>query len=348
MGELLSHDAVRALHPPRRGLQTSMKRKITFHIGFEKTGTYSFQTFCTKHAELLRRYSVVYPTRSWAFGDRNHAPLAACYLDYDDFSIRSSGKPRADVLRALLAEIGEAESGRILISAEHFSSRFREREIRQLAADFADFDCRIAIVVREHRARLFSAYSQSVRSGRDMTLEAYCDEVLHPSNWYMYYATTIGAWEGVFGRGNVTVLCHLPDEDIVPVLCNALISPDPALLALDSRRENQSLGPSATEWLRRANSVIRRVPKTRLPAFQTALGAPRRGFVCLARKLEPDAQGWQLSERSLQRLNEIATADNDWLQSNYGVRLPVPSNSAGSPQLPDFDFGIADGGSRSG
>jgi hypothetical protein len=291
MGELLSHDAVRALHPPRRGLQTSMKRKITFHIGFEKTGTYSFQTFCTKHAELLRRYSVVYPTRSWAFGDRNHAPLAACYLDYDDFSIRSSGKPRADVLRALLAEIGEAESGRILISAEHFSSRFREREIRQLAADFADFDCRIAIVVREHRARLFSAYSQSVRSGRDMTLEAYCDEVLHPSNWYMYYATTIGAWEGVFGRGNVTVLCHLPDEDIVPVLCNALISPDPALLALDSRtrkpvarpigdrmaapREQRDPPGAENPASRLSNRARRAAPRLRVFGEETRAGCTR-------------------------------------------------------------------------
>ena len=304
-----------------------MRRKITFHIGFEKTGSYSFQTFCTRHATLLRRYSVVYPTRSLAFGDRNHAPLAACYLDYDDFSIRSSGRPRADVLRTLRAEIGQAEGGDILISAEHFSSRFKEREIRQLATDFTDFDCRIAVVVREHRTRLFSAYSQSVRSGRAMTLAAYCDEVLHPSNWYMHYATTIGAWEGVFGRQNVAVLCYLPDHDIVPALCNALIAPDPALLALNSRRENRSIGPSATEWLRRANSVIRRVPKSSFSAFQTALSAPRRGFVCLARKLDPDAQGWQLSERDLQRLNEIATADNEWLQAHYGICLPAIEQS---------------------
>ena len=319
-----------------------MKRKITFHIGFEKTGCYSFQTFCTKHAALLRRCSVVYPTRSLAFGDRNHAPLAACYLDYDDFSIRSSGRPRAEVLRTLLAEIGETGDGDILISAEHCSSRFKEREIRQLATDFAEFDCRIAVVVREHRARLFSAYGQSVRSGRAMTLAAYCDEVLHPSNWYMHYATTIGAWEDVFGRQNMTVLCYLPDRDIVPVLCNALIAADPALLTLDSCRENRSIGPSATEWLRRANSLISRMPRSSLPAFQTALGAPRRGFVSLARKLDPDAQGWRLSEQNRQRLNEIAAADNDWLQSHYGVRLPYIEQSGIAS--PDPGAGFATGG----
>lgn len=322
-----------------------MRRKITFHIGFEKTGSYSFQTFCTRHAALLRRYSVVYPTRSLAFGNRNHAPLAACYLNYDDWSIRSSGRSRADVLRTLRAELGPAERGDILISAEHFSSRFKEREIRQLATDFADFDCRIAVVVREHRARLFSAYNQSVRSGRAMTLAAYCDEVLHPSNWYLHYATTIGAWEGEFGRQNVTVLCYLPDHDIVPVLCNALIAPDPALLALNSRRENQSIGPSATELLRRANSVIRRVPKSSLPAFQTALGVPRRGFVCLARKLDPDAQGWQLSEQDLQRLNEIAAADNEWLQAHYGIRLPAIEQS-GIASAPGVGAGFAEPGSH--
>jgi hypothetical protein len=302
-------------------LPIAVKRKITFHIGCEKTGCYSFQIFCTRYAELLRQHSVVYPTRSLAFGDRNHAPLAACYLDYDDYSIRSSGRPRLDVLNSLLAEIGEAEDGDILISAEHLSSRFREREICQLASDFADFDCRIAVVVREHQARLFSAYDQSVRSGRDLTLVAYCDEVLHPDNWYMRYATTIGAWEGVFGRENITVLCYLPDEDIVSVLCNALISTDPALVELDSRWENRSIGPTATKWLRRANSVISRVLQTRLPALRDVLAVPRRGFVFLARKLATDAQGWHLSEQNLRRLNAIAAADNDWLQSHYSVRL---------------------------
>src|SRR5215471_5579563 len=123
-----------------------MKRRLTFHIGLEKTGTDSFQHFCSEQRDVLRRAGTLYPTHSPAFGAYNHEPLVACYLDYRDFSIRSSGRTRADVLRSLIAEIEAADLPAILISGEHFSSRFREPEIRQLAADFSGFDCRIAVV----------------------------------------------------------------------------------------------------------------------------------------------------------------------------------------------------------
>jgi hypothetical protein len=296
-----------------------MKRKITFHIGFEKTGNYSFQRFCAKNASLLNQHDVLYPIKSLAFDEHNHAPLVASYLDYDDFTIRSSGQPRPVVLRSVLAEIAAAENNDVLISAEHLSSRFRDREIFELAADFADFDCRV--VVREHRARFFSAYNQSVRSGRDVTLEAYCDEVFHPSNWYLRYATTIGAWERAFGTKSITVLCYSADHDIVPVLCSALISPDLAFHAAKADREHLSIGPGVTEWLRRANSAIGRIPGAAHPAIQKALRAPRRGLVGLARKLDRDTRPWQLSERNWQRLNEIAAFDNDWLKTRYGIQL---------------------------
>ena len=305
-----------------------MKQKITFHIGFEKTGTRSFQQFCAKNAKILQKYSVFYPLHSLAFGEQNHAPLVACYLDYEDLSIRSSGQSRLTVLRSLLTEIGEAESSNILISAEHFSSRFREREIHQLAADFSDFDCRIAMVVREHRARFFSAYDQSVRSGRDITLEAYCDEIFHPGHPYLRYAATIGGWEQAFGRENISLFGYAPEHDIVPVLCEALISPKLALQFGQSRWENRSIGPEATEWLRRVNGMIGRIPGTRNVTVRRALAAPRRGFVKLARKLNRDAPRWQLSERDARRLDEIAAADREWLRTRYGIQLPSSDQDA--------------------
>jgi hypothetical protein len=300
-----------------------MKCRLTFHIGLEKTGTDSFQRFCTEQHQVLRRAGTLYPTQSLAFGGYNHEPLVACYLDYHDFSIRSSGRGRAEVLRSLMAEVEAADVPAILISGEHFSSRFRAPEIRQLATDFSGFDCRIAVVVREHRGRLYSAYSQAVLSGRDMTLEAYCDEVFDPGNPYMRYAATIGAWEAAFGRENIAVLCHARGQNIIPILCAALIAAD--LPPSPARRywDNLSIGPRATEWLRRANRGVNCLPGAAHPAIRAALRGPRRDVARLLAKLagREDTRGWRLDERNERRLQEIAAADDAWLRQHYGIAL---------------------------
>ena len=306
-----------------------MKRRLAFHIGLEKTGTDSFQHFCSEQHEVLARAGTLYPTRSLAFGLHNHEPLVACYLNYRDFSIRSSGRARAEVLRSLMAEIDAADLPTVLISGEHFSSRFREPEIQQLAADFSGFDCRIAVVVREHRARFFSAYSQAVLSGRDMALEDYCDEVFAPDNRYMRYAETIGAWEAAFGRDNIAVFRHASGLDIVPVLCAALIADLPVTQA--SRYwDNLSMGPRATEWLRRANRTVNGLPGASHPAIRAALRGPRRDLAkCLAKLAgRDDKGGWRLDAQNERRLAEIAAADDAWLQRHYGIGL---SDSAPRP-----------------
>lgn len=312
-----------------------MRRRLTFHIGLEKTGTDSFQRFCTEQHEVLRSAGTLYPTRSVAFGAYNHEPLVACYLDYRDFSIRSSRRDRSEVLGSLRAEIAAADAPAVLISGEHFSSRFREAEIRQLGADFSGFDCRIAVVVREHRARLFSAYSQAVLSGRDMTLDAYCDEVFDRDNPYMRYAETIGMWEAVFGSDNIGVLRHSRGRDMIPVLCAALIAADFPLNDSRGYWDNLSVGPRATEWLRRINRAINRLPGASHPAMRAAMRGPRRDLARFLAKLagQDDKTGWRLGERDERRLNEIAAADDAWLQRHYGIALhdeaPEPVTASG-------------------
>jgi hypothetical protein len=300
-----------------------MKRRLTLHIGLEKTGTDSFQRFCTEQRALLEQYGTLYPTGSLAFAGYSHEPLVACYLDYSDFSIRSAGRPRAELLHSLIAEIDRSGASRILISAEHLSSRLRDPEVRRLAADFVGFDCGIAVVVREHRARLFSAYSQSVLSGRGITLSEYCEEVFHPDNPYMRYAETIGTWERVFGRDRVRVFRHTPGQDIVRVLCEALIAPDLPASAAGAYWDNLSIGAEATEWLRRVNRVANRLPGASHPWMRLALRGPRRNMARAFAKLKgaDDKRRWHLNSQQTARLNEIAERDSDWLKRHYDIRL---------------------------
>jgi hypothetical protein len=300
-----------------------MRRRIIFHIGLEKTGTDSFQRFCTEQQALLRQHGVLYPTASLAFGEHNHEPLVACYLDYRDPSIRSSGQDRAEVLRSLAAEIADAGIEHVLISGEHFSSRFRDSEIERLGADFSAFDCHVAVVVREHRARLYSAYSQAVLAGRHMTLDAYCDEVFHPDNRYMRYAETIGAWERTFGAENLRVFYRAPGQDIIAVLCEVLFSGCLPMPRSKPYWDNASIGPGATEWLRRVNRAIAGIPGTANPKVRSALYQPRRHIARLFARLNANRGPhlWQLTERNDRRLSEIVEIDNAWLERHHNIRL---------------------------
>jgi hypothetical protein len=299
------------------------KTRVIFHIGLEKTGTDSFQRFCTEQRTLLRQHGVLYPTVSLAFGEYSHEPLVACYLNYRDPSIHSSGRDRPEVLRSLMTEIVDVGVEHVLISGEHFSSRFREPEIERLAADFSTFDCRIAVVVRQHRARLYSAYSQAVLAGRHMTLDAYCDEIFHPDNRYMRYAETIGAWERAFGRENLSVFCHARGEDVIPVLCGALFPAGLSLPQSKSYWDNLSIGPRATEWLRRVNHAVASIPGTANPAARSALYQPRRRLARVFARINPnrDPRLWELTECNRRRLSEVIEIDNAWLEKHHGIRL---------------------------
>ena len=132
------------------------KQQVNFHIGLEKTGTTSFQWFCTQRQDVLLRHSLLYPTRNLAFDRYNHQYLVDSYLDERQLG-HQPVRPRPHVLASLRAEMASARADRILIAGE-FSSLFDDGQIASLAADFADFDCRISVTVREHHARLVSAY----------------------------------------------------------------------------------------------------------------------------------------------------------------------------------------------
>jgi hypothetical protein len=312
-----------------------MKRKLIFHIGLEKTGTDSFQRFCTEHHKLLREYSVLYPMKSCAFCQPNHVPLVASYLPYRDFSMRPSGQARPIVVRSLTAEINQDDSSTVLISSEHFSSRFGDMEIRQLASDFADYDCRVAVVVRDHSSRLYSAYSQTVLTGRDITLDEFCDELFHPDNRYIRYAETILSWERVFGRQNISIFCHSPGKSIIPVLCKDLLSSTMTMppSSIKSYWDNRSLGPRSVERLRRVNRAIAPVPMDSMSFAGWLLRRyARYGVARLLQKLESyqDRGRWCVDARNLERLAEIAEADCVWLEAHYGVCL---SDQATAPAL---------------
>ncbi|MGH6841380.1 MAG: hypothetical protein ACREDV_04705, partial [Methylocella sp.] len=134
---------------------------MIFHIGLEKTGTTSFQKFCTRNARRLLQHNVLYPKRTSAFYALNHAPLTASYLPQEtpyDFYLRTT-ITNSEIVNSIKSEIEDSGVETVIISSEHLSSRFQLPQIEKLAEDFNEYECQIVIVLRDHLSRIFSAYS---------------------------------------------------------------------------------------------------------------------------------------------------------------------------------------------
>ncbi|MGA7384494.1 MAG: sulfotransferase domain-containing protein, partial [Methylocella sp.] len=223
---------------------SSNRIKLIFHIGLEKTGTTSFQHFCTRNSQHLIKHNVLYPKRSSAFHVLNHAPLTASYLPSKsphDFFIRST-IASAEMVKSLKREIEACSVETVIISSEHLSSRFRASQIEKLAEDFNEYECHVIIALRDHLSRFFSSYSTHVMSGSDQTIDEYAAMVLAPDKFYMRYADTIRLWEASFGRDYVIVFDYNETSDVIYSLLSKIGLSHLRNKLTDYRKSNTSLG----------------------------------------------------------------------------------------------------------
>jgi Sulfotransferase domain len=301
----------------------SSRTKIIFHIGLEKTGTTSFQRFCTRNSRRLLQRNVLYPKRSSAFYVLNHAPLAASYIPAEmpyDFYLRTT-IANSEMVKSLKGEIEASRVEKVIISSEHLSSRFLAPQIEKLAEDFNEYECHVVIALRDHLSRLFSAYSTRVMSGSDQTLNEFAAMVLKPDNFYLRYADTIKLWEASFGRDNVIVFDYNEETDVIYSILSkiGLLHLKTELTAV--RKYNASLDANVTEALRLINIAYRsdstytsKIPYAEFVKLQYVRSVLRKKL-----QAQSHCVPWRLNEPYQEQLLEIEEADALWLAKNYSM-----------------------------
>jgi hypothetical protein len=316
-----------------------LKSKIILHIGLERTGTTSLQQFCVDRRRDLRKTSILYPMKSIAFARINHAPLAGCYFsgDPEDFTVAAPPGRKSAVLASLFDEIDASGAEVALISSEHLSSRLNGPKIMELAADFAARDCRIAVTVRDHLPRFFSAYSNHVISGGVTTLETYADHALAPKRLDTRYAETISLWEKAFGQENIRVFAYDRRQDMLRTILDGTTGKKFEVPPASSYHENRSYGPIVTEAFRRANAMAEE------ESWSHTMGKWERRrlvrvlmqiWLATSSSINLSAGQWTLDEGRLAQLKAIAASDREWLDKRYGVDLmeePAKSSTGHAP-----------------
>ena len=305
----------------------SSRTKVIFHIGLEKTGTTSFQRFCTRNARRLIKHNVLYPKQSAAFHVLNHAPLTASYLlseSPNDFFLRST-LANSEMVKSLKREIGASGVEKVIISSEHLSSRFRAPQIAKLAEDFNEYECHVVIALRDHLSRLFSSYSTHVMSGSEQTLDEYAERVLLPENLYFRYADTIRLWESSFASDNVIVFDYNEESDVINSILTKIGLAHLRNKLIDDHKCNASLDANATEALRLINIANRSESayRSRIAYLEfIKLGYIRSVF---KKKLQAKSScsPWRLSQPYLKQLLDIAEADALWLAKKYSMPVSL-------------------------
>lgn len=311
-----------------------------FHIGLEKTGTTSLQHFCADNTALLRRHGLLYPIRNKGFGLYNHGDLAACYLSDrpQDFTLTARIVARQPVVASILAEIDRSDAPTVLLSSEHMSSRFDADKAALLARDFAGFDTRIAVTIRNHAARFFSSYSTYVWGGGVLDLESYAEHMLRPDDRYFRIGDTIALWRAAFGPNSIDLFDYDAQPDIVPLVLNTYATTPLATGPGQPYRDKSSVRPAAAEAIRLTNrAVADRQEVGRAPSYAAWLQRRyfQRGIArsILAAPQEAQPDRWRLSGSMQRRLADIAEADRQWLAAEFGFTLSVPETPG--PDLPD-------------
>ena len=314
----------------------------TLHIGTEKTGTTTIQTFLARNRAMLAAAGVLVPVSP---GRGNHRLIPGIANDddiLDDlFRERALFEPearraaKARWWEAFRAEVGVAGLEHVLISSEHLQSRLRRdgevERLRDLLLTVFD-SVSIVLYLRQPIETAVSLYSTAVKCG-GVPLR-----VPGPNNPYfrnvVHHAETLRRWGAVFGETALTVRLFSRGDFVQGDLIADFIAACglPALEYVRPAPENESLSALGVAVMREVNvalpllnpdGTINRQRDGLVPFFERHFAAGPRAI--------PDAATVTAYETA------FAESDN-WVRQRFfpgRARLFEPYNSPSSAPAPD-------------
>lgn len=258
---------------------------VYIHIGTEKTGTTSLQSFFRENRTLLSARGVCYPASP---GEEKHFSLSVYCRDdkIKDDLITRSGLTDIDSIRKFKRELPEkirseilsvpGKEKKLIFSSEHLSSRLLNKEeiqqLKELVTPYSD-NPKIVIYLRRQDEFLISSYSTSIKSGgtNEFKIPSVNKRVENRFNYF----TILEKWREVFGLENMIVRVYdrslLVDGDIINDFLS--ITGIPVDESFNKPvNKNESLNYKALEFLRRFNPYVP-------PIINSKLNPSREGLI---------------------------------------------------------------------
>ncbi len=296
---------------------------VFLHIGSEKTGTTSIQSFFTQHAGHFARHGVLYPTSLHAEHAPRHSGVSTLALDGSQL------------------HLGHKECG--VFDADEIP-RFREQFIADLQQTLSASPCERAILIDETCSTRLETHAEVARLER--VLDVVADKVtvvLYVRNPIELaeskYATAVAGgfhvqfprvipaserrsldqhavarlWSDVFGRDNLVVRHYRSArqggdsiEDFADVVGVAGAARTPQL---ERQHANPSIGRAALAFLVRFNNLV--------PPYLADGPNPLREGVVAAMRSYPERHRFRLNGEIAQQLGDDLREANEALIEEF-------------------------------
>lgn len=240
--------------------------KITLHIGVEKTGSTSIQTYLTRNREALLKKGILYAQSlslpnndflvAFSHDPNKKSDIRAKYTIPDSANEIEKFKNKVD--SDLREEIEKHNPSRLIISNEHLTSRLGSVEELDRVFDFLykfSDDIELLIYLRRQDSLLESLYSTAMIAGNTYDFNTYLRKLRNRHD--LHYYSLLKMWERFIPKEKMKIRIFekekLLNQDIVDDFL------DQVGIVRENREtieENISLGYKKIEFLRRFNLLI--------------------------------------------------------------------------------------------
>lgn len=238
------------------------------HIGTEKTGTTSIQSFLYQNRRALHAHGFHFLQCA---GETNNRALPTyCMSDNrdDDFyrllgitTLQGRIDYKSKFIREFEKELSKLPSTTraVIISSEHFHSRIRtDEEVgnvhKLLSTYFSEFE--IVCYLRDQITTCTSSYSTALKSGNPSTFDEFIKRCA-PNSYFYNYWEMLQNWERWFGFDALNVSLFSSDRFLNGSLLDDFTAKiDPELVGVlntNIQNENVSLKPSGQALARAVN-----------------------------------------------------------------------------------------------
>ncbi len=322
--------------------------RLVLHIGTEKTGTTSIQHFMSQNRQALLGQGVLYPhigQRKDAHFDLVNAlhPLDnnGKYMEFlapvNDTSLHLWDK---------LAQCIKAHPNKtIVLSAEHFSSRLREKALAFMRDFFKqqDIEPEIVIYLRPQADYIESSYSTEIKAGSPKVFPKVMEQ--YQSQPLRYdYKKLIDLWSEFFGKKALKLIPYEKSsigDDIRLSFLGMLGVTDSSSFDFSQEKLNEKWSNPMLEFARIANARMQHI-----------VGQERHDFMAFAQQLiDSELQPQRTRLMTQAQYDEVVAfyeESNRQLCDEYGLGretlfIDIPKNvpfreSITTPYLTHVDF----------
>lgn len=256
-----------------------MRPRMVLHIGVNKTGTGSIQTFFNRQRQSLLTLGVLYPTA----GCRGHFHHPLSHLlgfGQQEKMTKEVRQERCEALKvSLLEEVERHSPQTTVISSEYF---MLPRKILPVVEFFRDFDVKVVVYLRRHDHWRESAYKQGLKTVvqplHDGGFDAWLQYQQSKNSRYGDYRLLVDTWAQAFGKDNIIVRPFERQQNQPDIVTDFLISTGMSDVAeqvdVSVPRINEGLSNRAVRLL----EVVQRMtldPAKRKQILTYALQMPR-------------------------------------------------------------------------